>query len=91
VLAQPELPARLLEVLADLGPERVLVRPVVALQERVAVAEVAGVQSAPRIVILQPDAADVGVALEDHEAEAGLEQPVGHGQTGHARPDDGHP
>ena len=71
--------------------ERVLVRPVVALQERVAVAEVAGVQAAAGVIVLEPDAADIIVTLEDHEVDAGLKQPVGHGQTGHARADDGHP
>ena len=69
-----------------LGAE--LLRPVVALRERVAVEVVGHVDPAPGVAVLEPRAADVVVLLEDTTRDAGLAEPVGGDEARHAGADD---
>ena len=64
--------------------------PVAALGERVAVEVVGDVDATPRIDVLQPGPAHVVVLLDDDVVDAGLVEPVGGQQPGHAGTDHHH-
>ena len=88
MLAKVQRVGRISEVVEQclLGSEAL--RPVGALEERVAVEVVRDVDPATRIAVLEPRAADVGVLLDDDERDAGLLQTVSSDEPGHPRPDD---
>ena len=90
VLAQPEAIGAGPEVVEQHLLRGVVLRPVLALGERVAVEVVGHVDAAARIGVLPPRAAHVGILLEDHERHARLLEPVGGHDAGHAGADHRH-
>ena len=88
MLAQVERVSHVTEVVEQGLLRREALRPVRALEERVAVEVVRDVDPATRIAVLEPRAADVGVLLDDDERDAGLLQTVSSDEPGHPRPDD---
>ena len=64
-----------------------MLRPIVALGERVAEQVAGDIDPAARVGVLQPRAADLGVLLVDDGVDAGLSQPVRRQQARHAGTD----
>ena len=87
VVEQPEVAREVAEVAVEDFLVRVVQRPVVTLRERVAVVVVGVVDPAPRIGVLVPGAAHVGVLLDHLELDARLLQPVRGEQSRHPRAD----
>ena len=87
--AHAELVGEAPEVVEQRGLCREVLRPVVALGERVAEEMAGDIDPAARVGVLQPGAADLGVLLVDDGVDAGLTQPVRGQQARHAGTDHG--
>ena len=88
-LAQPQLLAHPLQVGQQIRLRREARHPVVGLGEGEAVELVRHVDTAARVDVLEPGAADVRVLLVDHDLHARLAQPVRRRQARGARADHG--
>ena len=87
--AHAELVREAPEVVEQRGLSREVLRPVVALGERVAEQVAGDIDPAARVGVLQPGAADLRVLLVDDSVDTGLSQPVRRQQARHAGSDHG--